>query len=226
MKRIRSVLGILLILLSVGGLFFWEWKGREVFLMDEVLVAGREIQRGTEVDGSMFFVKGVPKDNLLKGALRPDDRGLLEGKAASQFIAENDQIVMSYFTEPEFRLSHEESIFVIKPDWISMRSSALRRGDLVDIYGTGGLGLLGTFRIAYVKDDAEREVRDASEGEGAKPRKVSGILDRPDSTSIIDHVEIITTLQKYEFLVDCVSGGGEATPSALIIVQRGDQIDT
>lgn len=226
MKRIRSVLGILLILLSVGGLFFWEWKGREAFLMDEVLVAGREIQRGSEVDGSMFFVKSVPKDNLLKGALKPGDRGLLEGKVASQFVAENDQIVMSYFADPEFRLSQEESIFVIKPDWIAMRSSALRRGDLVDIYGTDGLGFLGTFRLAYVKDDAEREVRDAAEGEGVKQRKVSGILDRPDSTSVIDHVEIITTLPEYEFLVNCVSGGGETTPSALIIVQRGDQIDT
>lgn len=225
MRKIRSVLGILLILLSIGGLLFWEWKGREVVLMDEVLVAREEIQKGAMVDGSMFVVKGVPKENLLEEALVPGDRTILEGKIASQFIAKNDQIVMDYFSDNEFRLKQDESIFVIDPIWVAMRSSALRRGDMVDIYGTNGLGLLGTFRIAYVKDASEREVRDAAEGTEAAGGSCD-ILDRPDSTSVIDHVEIISTFREYEYLVDCVSGADGTTPAALIIVQRGDRIDT
>ena len=224
LKRFKSILGIMLILLSIGGLFLWEWKGREAILMDEVLVAAEEIQKGTLVDGSMFIVKGVPKENMLEGALTPGDMSILQGKAASQYIPKNNQIVMNYFGNNEFRLKQDESVFVIDPGWIAMRSSALRRGDVVDIYGTNGLGLLGTFRVVYVKDASEREVKDT--GDGDRACAGSDILDRTDSTSVIDHVEIISTFHDYEYLVDCVSGTDGATPAALIIVQRGDRFDT
>lgn len=220
MKKIRSVLGILLILLSIAGLFFWEWKGRDAILTEQVLVAKEEIKKGTVVNGSMFEVKGVPKSNLLSGALAPADLDLIQGKAASQLIAENDQIIPDYFRDNEFRLKRGESIFVIKPDWISMRSSALRRGDVVDIYGTNGLGLLGTFRVAYVKDEAEREVKNAGGDSGKNTG--ADLLERTDGTSAIDHIEIITTYQEYEKLAGSVGGADGATPAALIIVQRGE----
>ena len=113
-----------------------------------------------------------------------------------------------------------------------MRSSALRRGDIVYIYGTNGLGLLGTFRIAYVKDEAEREVKNAGEGSesnagggagyGSESDTGGDILARMDSTSVIDHVEIITTYQEYERLAGSVGGADGATPAALIIVQKGE----
>ncbi len=224
MKKIRSIVGILLILSAVAGLLFWEWKGREAVLTDKVLVAAAEIQKGTEVNSDMFLTISVPKKNLLEGALKPIDTKLLQGKRASQFIAKNGQIIIDYFRENTFRLQQDESIFVIDPDWVVMRSSALRRGDVVDIYGTNGLGFLGTFRVAYVKDAAEREVRDAGESEGSCGSE--DILCRPDSTSVIDHIEIISTFREYEYLVQSVSGEGGATPAALILVQRGDRVDS
>ena len=128
---------------------------------------------------------------------------------------------MEYFKDNGFRLKKEETIFVIDPDWIAMRSSSLRRGDIVDIYGSNGAGLLGTFQIAFVKDEAEREVKDA--GEAVQNHTASDILDRTDSTSVIDHIEIITTFSEYEKIAACVDG---TTSSALIIVQRGDSIDS
>ena len=208
----------MLIILSITGLFFWEWKGRETILLEEVLVAKEEIKKGTIVDSSMFIQKGVPKTNMLEAALIPGDMALIQGKEASQLIAKNDQVLVKYFSDNDFCLEQDESIFVIDPGWVAMRSSALRRGDIVDIYGSNGIGLIGTFRVAYVKDASEREVRNAvEETEGA----VTDILARADSTSVIDHIEIISTFHEYENLVNCVNG---ITPAALIIVQRGDQI--
>ncbi|HYE67064.1 MAG TPA: hypothetical protein VEA58_00550 [Anaerovoracaceae bacterium] len=219
MRKLRSILGILLIILSIAGLFFWEWKGRETILLEEVLVAKEEIKKGTIVDSSMFISKGVPKDNMLEEALVPGEMTLIQGKMTSQLIAKNDQILVKYFRDNDFYLDRDESIFVIDPGWVAMRSSALRRGDLVNIYGSNGSGLLGTFRIAYVKDASEREVRNAvEETEGGA---ANDILNRTDSTSVIDHIEIISTFRAYENLVNCVNG---ITPAALIIVQRGDQI--
>ena len=228
MRKLRSILGILLILLSIVGLFLWEWKGRETLMTDEVLVAKEEIRKGAIVDSGMFITKGVPRENLLPGALTPGAVRSIQGKAASQFIAENGQVVADYFRADEFSLGQDESVFVIDPGWIGMRSSALRRGDIVDIYGSGGLGLLGTFRIAYVKDDADREVRNVAADTGvnveAGKQGDRGILERPDGSAVIDHIEIISTFQEYENLVNSIGGGDETTPAALIIVQRGDQI--
>ena len=221
MRKLRSIIGILLIILSIAGLFFWEWKGRETILLEEVLVAKEEIKKGTMVDSSMFISKGVPKDNMLEEALVPGEMTLIQGKVTLQLIAKNDQILVKYFRDNDFYLDRDESIFVIDPSWVAMRSSALRRGDLVDIYGSNGTGLLGTYRIAYVKDASEREVRNTTgEMEGGA---ANDILNRTDSTSVIDHIEIISTFRAYENLVNFVNG---ITPAALIIVQRGDQIDS
>lgn len=224
LRKLKSILGIVLILVSIAGLLFWEMKGRETVMTDQVLVAGEDIRKGTMVSGSMFAVKGVPKSNLLKGALAPEDTAMILGKVASQFIAKNDQIIPEYFCDDEFYLERDESIFVIDPGWIAMRSSALRRGDVVDIYGSNGLGLIGTYLIAYVKDASEREVKNA--GENTPENTGIDILDRPDSTSVIDHIEIITTFMEYENIINCVTGAGGTTPAALIIVQRGESIDT
>lgn len=221
LRKIRSILGILLILLSIVGLFLWEWKGRETILMDEVIVAREEIKKGTKVSSNLFLTKGVPKTNLLEGALTPDDMEHLQGKVTSQLIAKNDQIITAYFREDAFYLGQEESVFVIDSNWIAMRSSALRRGDMVDIYGSNGMGLLGTFQIAFVKDASEREVRNAAEEAAGKSG--NEILERTDSTSVIDHIEIISTFDEYENLLNCVNG---TTPTALIIVQRGERIDS
>ncbi len=224
MKKLKPILGIALILLSIAGLLFWELAGRETVMTEQVLVAGEEIQKGVLISAGMLAVKGIPKSNLLEGALTSEDKALVQGKVASQFIAKNDQIIMEYFRNDEFYLKNDESIFVIDPGWIAMRSSALRRGDVIDIYGSNNRGLIGTYRVAYVKDASEREVKNA--GEDTSGNRGNDILERPDSTSVIDHVEIIATFRDYENLVNCVTGAGGTTPAALIIVQRGERIDT
>lgn len=178
--------------------------------------------KGTLVNSSMFQTQGIPKDYILQGALMPDETNMINGKIAKQLIPQNNQIVMKYFENNALKIKKDESIFVIDPDWIAMRSSSLRRGDMVDVYGSNGDGLLGTFQVAFVKDQAEREVKDVAEGSSQHVVK-GDILSRTDSTSVIDHIEIITTFSEYGKIADYVGG---VTPSALIIVQRGDSIDS
>jgi len=218
LKRFRSVLGILLILLSLAGLLFWEMRGREMILTETVLVAKQEITKGTIVDQSMFTVKGIPKSNLLENALGPEDMAALQGSMSAQFIARNGQIIPEYFQKKDLYLENDESIFVIRPEWIAMRSSALRRGDIVDLYDDHDIGFLGSYQIAYVKDEAEREVVDADETTGKST--AGGILERTNSTSVIHHIEIITTLKEYERLKASIEGTAGTTPAALIIIQR------
>ena len=79
LKKLRSIVGILLILLSIAGLFFWEWKGREIILMEEVLVAKEEIQKGTVVSSSMFVEKGVMKEMLVEEVLAELKKEIVDG---------------------------------------------------------------------------------------------------------------------------------------------------
>jgi hypothetical protein len=163
-------------------------------------------------------VKGIPKSNLLEKALGPEDLAAIQGRVSAQLIAQNGQIIQDYFLDDDMNLKNDESVFVIRSEWIAMRCSALRRGDWIDFYGDHGTGFLGSYRIAYVKDEAEREVVEAGTTTGKTV--AGGILERTDSTSVIDHIEIITTLAEYERLKMIVEGIAEATPCGLIIVQR------
>jgi len=222
MNKLKTLTGILLILLSITGLFFWEWKGRELIMTEQVLVTKEVIKKGTLITDSLFVMKGIPKENILEGALTPDKFSRIEGKLASQFIAKNDQVLMDYFQSNKLYLKKNESIFVIQPDWIMMRSSSLRRGDLIEIYGSVSGELLGAYRIAYVKDEADREVNNA-DSEMKKNKENENILNRENSTSIIDHIEIISSYEDYIRIESFVNG---ETPEKLILMQRGDQIDT
>ena len=79
MNKMKTIIGILLIVLSITGLFLWEWRGRETIMLEQVLVAKEQIKKGTEVTGSLFVKKGISKENMLSGALTPDQTDLLQG---------------------------------------------------------------------------------------------------------------------------------------------------
>lgn len=221
LRKAKTFIGILLIMISLLGLFFWELKGRDAVMMQEVLVAKTDIQIGEKVKNTQFSTVKLPKESVLKDALKEKDLSGIQGKVSTQLILKNSQISVQYFRQDQFFLDQDESIFVLQPEWISMRSSSLRRGDLVDIYGADERGLIGTYRVAFVKDSTEREIRDT--GTGEIPVEENKILNRTDSTSTISHIEIIATIEEYAKIRSCIEG---EIPTTLIIVQRSDRFDS
>lgn len=218
MRKIKLLLGILLMILSVGSLLFWEMKGRDVILLEPVLVAKEDIAENAKLDASLFAVKGIPRENLLEGVLREGDLKALVGRQSARDILKNSQLTWIAIQGKDFFLKEEESIFVIESQWISMRSSALRRDDWVEIYRGDGSERIGTYKVAFVKDNADREVRDLSlTGE---PLRERNWLNRTDSTAVIDHIEIISTLGDYMKILHAVEGeeGG-----SLMILQKGER---
>ncbi|NLY71787.1 MAG: hypothetical protein GX076_08960 [Clostridiales bacterium] len=212
MKRARIILGLLLVVGAILALIYWELNGREKVLMDQVLVAKETILPGTLVTREMFMESGILEENRIEGALEPNRLNEVLGKIANQKIIKNAQITDEYFIDSKFYLNKEESVFKILPEWIYLNSSSLRRGDYVDIYEFGNSTKIGTYRVAFVKDQNDIEVRDANQ-------KSSSILDRTDSTSIISHIEIITDLKGYEQILESVQS---TTFAGLLIVQRGE----
>lgn len=213
MKLLKPAVGCVLILTAFIGLIYWENDGRERWTMEEVIVAAQDIEEGADITRNMFRTARVPKENLIKGAFGADDIGIVAGKVADRAIAENSQVSRDFFDDSNSVIEKGKSIFVIKSEWIDSRSSSLRGGDTIKIYSDTGDHLFGTYKVAFVKDDNEQEVVEA---DGFAPSK--NILDRRMSSRPANHVEIISTLEEYQGIMEFVTTEGRG----LMLVQKGD----
>lgn len=212
-RSIRPIIGVLLIGLSIGGIIYWEIEGREALLMDSVVVASVDILPGMEITDALLTSANVLKESRVKGSIDSDHMGSLIGKTANQLTLKNAQLSISYFEEKDMKVQSKESLFVIKADWIDMVSSSARRGDLVEIYGGE---LLGVYRVAFVKDKEDREITSI----GSFVKNADNFVERTDSTAVIDHIEIICTLEEYEKIEAYATG--ETAPT-LVVVQRKEK---
>ncbi|NLT47295.1 MAG: hypothetical protein GXX92_02670, partial [Clostridiales bacterium] len=125
MKRSRTVLGLLLIIFAVTGLIFWEVRGRETMLLDTVIVAKERIPAGTLITRDLLSAAGILEENRIQGGLSWDKLHLAIGQVALQDIVENSQISEEFLAESDFYIRSNESIFVLHPEWIAMRSSSI-----------------------------------------------------------------------------------------------------
>ncbi len=225
MTKLKNILGITLIILAVAGLVYWEMDGRERLLTDAVLVAKQDIPENTLITENMITRIGVTDDSKIKGALGPNALHNLMTKKTKQFIPQNAQLSENFFYADDFYLRPGESIFVIKPEWISMVSSSIRQGDKISLYSEDGMTKIGTFTTAFVKDAAVREVKNSVQEENglaatAKTSNKDNLLSRTDATSVVTHIEIIATLMDYKSILQQVSG---ASPKLIMIIQEKNQ---
>lgn len=195
----KVILGIALILIACISLVYWEVSGRETLLMESVYVAKQNIKESTYITEEMVIETKIIKGERVEGALDNGNISSIFGKKVNRDIIKNSQMSKLFFTNKKLNIKKYQSIYVIKGEWIDMISSALRKGDKVKIYEnhigeeTTSL-LLGEFEIAFVKDSTSREVVSVNDmGETL-------ITDRQDSSSVIEHIEIICTLQDYEII--------------------------
>jgi hypothetical protein len=210
-------LGVLLALFAVAGLVFWETEGRSKLLMELVVVASADMRAGTLVREDMLTAALIPKDGVLENAFRAGSESEIVGKRTAWPISARQQISSDAFAPEEDYLKKGEAFFVIPAAWIAMRSSALRRGDTVEIASALGDGAgFGRYRLAFVKDADELEVRDMPAGGEALPGALS-LGERTDANAMIDHVEIIATKGAYEAIR--VYAESALAPS-LLLIQR------
>ena len=214
MKMMRRFAGLFLIIIAVLVLVGWEVKGREMVLMDEMLVARREIAAGERLVPAMFRTVSVPGDAILATGLRASEKGRAMGKIATVTIPENGQVAMKYLQAEVAGAPSDVSFFVIRREWIFMRSSALRRGDFVDIVSAADGVSFGRFKVAFVKNGEEVEV---TESTGGGVALAGGMKDRVNGSSRIDHIEIAATSRDY---MKIKAFAETATGPALILIQR------
>ena len=213
MKRAKQILGILLIIAAITALIFWEMTGRDIVTTKKVLVASENITAGELITNRMLKAANVMPDTVIAGAITPEELHKIEGKEALQDIVKNQQISELFLGVPTEKVKDLRSPFVIKAEWIDSRSSSLRRGDIIRIYGRDGKHYLGEFEVVFVKDVGEKEVIDIS-GEG-RASVNNDVRSRTNSSGIISHLEILTELKEYQKILQFIDEFDEK----LLIVQ-------
>ena len=196
MKKTKQIIGILLIVLAVSALTYWETDGRNRLLTEKVVVASESIMEGDIITKQMLRVAAALPETVIDGALRPDEIDKALGKEASQGLVKNQQIAATHIREQGEAKKEKLSPFLIKAEWIDSLSSSLRKGDVISIYNGDGSFYFGDFEAVYVKDANDREITDGG---------------------VIDHLEILTVLAEYQKIRGRVDKAGEK----LLIIQKG-----
>ncbi|MDR3242901.1 MAG: hypothetical protein LBT34_03110 [Clostridiales Family XIII bacterium] len=196
MDRWKVCIGALLIVAAVAGLVFWEALGRNMILMDEVLVAKENIETGSRLSAEMLRPMLLPKESVIEGSLTAESLPRAQGRKIDRLIQKNQQLSPKNFENEEEKLKSGESFYVLEKSWIAMRSSSLRRGDVVSVFSEDGSRRFGDFKLAFVKSGSEEEVRDISRAGEIIHHDISP-AERTDSDLVISHVEIIANQDEY-----------------------------
>ena len=207
----KSIAGIVLVILSVAAMYYWETRGRDSFLLVPVLAASDDIEAGTIVGEGDFTVLRVPPETVAAATLTPSEAVYLYGQRAGRRIRRNQQVAKEDFGSAAAQVPEGKSVYVLPQSWIYSRSSSLRAGDRVLIYAMPEKKPLGAYTLAFVRDNAEQEVFDTN--------LPSGVLERTAPSSIISSLEILCTEQEYFALFDEVQLAG---PGSLLVVMEGN----
>ena len=152
----RRIAGIVLVVLSVGALGFWELWGRENITYDRVLVLKEALPKNTLITADMLRVKKV--DRAGEGALMEGEKSEVVGLETTQFVPAGTELYREYFQESIFAVGEEQERYIlsIPAQWLKAFPQTLRRGDRAFFY-CGGEPVTDAV-VAYVRDGTNQEV--------------------------------------------------------------------
>ena len=211
MRKLKGLIGIILIIAAIGGIWFWETYGREAWTYEEVIVLQEPAERNTYISVDKLAVMRVETEKIIKGAIQ--NPNLVIGKETTQYIPAGAMLVEDYFDAPELVLDDEEYLFSVPSSWLLAHPQSLRRRDTVYVYPVKenvdleelyfGTPLptttpegkpLFSATVAYAKDGSNQEV------ESVDPARLDG-------TSSVSLVEIVTTMENVTLMETAVKEG-------------------
>lgn len=191
MRQWKALIGAALMVTAIAGMVFWEGWGRDALLLTDMVVTAGEVSAGELLKKEDLTILGVPEDCIVAQGIPASELDSLVGLYAANSLSPNQQISRKDVIAQEELIGSGETAFVIPEEWIAMRSSSLRRGDEVTLYRLSDYSSLGTYLVAFVKDDEDQEIYSL---EGVDDRS---LLDRTDSNMPVNHIEIVAELRQY-----------------------------
>lgn len=211
MNKIKGYIGIVLFLVVIAGIYFWESYGREELLYSNVYVASQDLHHGTPLTADKLSLVKMEQERLIKGSYSSaSEIQKIIGYEAKHFIPANSQITYDSFDIPEIVLDENEYICGIPSDWIKAFPQSIRRKDKIAMFAVTstkdetldsdlnieeikeliqGKKPLFFSTIVYVKDGSNREVVDIVE---------SG--HRMDASSKVNSIELVMNPDDFEIM--------------------------
>lgn len=139
MERGRRIIGILLILVSIGALVTWEKWGKNRFLYDEILVLNRNVEKGTVITEDMLETRHV--DVSEKDCIKAEELQTALGREAAFFIHKNVPLFTDYFMQEGLTpdKSRGRYVLTIPSGWLAAVPMFLSKGDQAYFYCGGKL---------------------------------------------------------------------------------------
>lgn len=215
--RAKGIIGILLVMLAVAGIFFWESYGREAFTYASITVLNEDLEKGTVVTADMLRTTKIDQSNLIKYYVKNPNE--IIGKQTVTFLPADLQLSKKFFKKQGLVPQKGEYVMAIPKEWILAYPQTIRRGDTVYLYPTKNLAenfvnengditqadksnSRVKAKVTYVKDSASREVVDVEQ-------KRKGGLERKDASAVIATIEIIIDDARYEVMRELAEAGNK-----------------
>ena len=151
--KIKSIIGIILIIVSIAGMYFWETKVRDKMLFTRVLAAAVDIKEGDIAGKDSFKEISVSSDSLVAGFLKYSDAESLYGKECIFPLKANAVVFRGSFRQGREYEDEGKYSFGIPYGWIYEGSLIPSKGDTVMIYSMPSKKAMGEFRTSYASYD-------------------------------------------------------------------------
>ncbi len=181
----KRIAGIVMVLLSLGALGFWELWGRENITYDRILVLKESQPKNTLITWEMVEERRIEKAG--KNAVLSQDGQQIIGLETTQYIPSGAELHMEYFQESKFAVGDEQGKFIlsIPQQWLMSYPQTLRRGDRAFFYCGGEI--VTDAVVIYVRDSANQEIYYGEE-------------ERFSASAQVSLIEVIVTKEQAELM--------------------------
>jgi len=151
--KLKALIGILLIGLSIGGMFLWETRYRDEFTLVSVVAAAKDLKAGDIIDESCLKSVQIYPENLMSTSISISNVNDLIGMVCISDTYENEQLLLNRIAYKESLEPVETRIIVIPNTWIYMFSAQYVAGDYIEIYYMPERSYAGTYKISFVTEN-------------------------------------------------------------------------
>jgi hypothetical protein len=137
MTRGKTVLGIVMIVMSVVALFVWETYGKERFTGQEIAVLNADVDAGTLITEKM--IETADTDLKVSGCLSCVEAKKFVGKETARFIHKGAPLFREDFHEEGMtaKIEEDEYYMPVPKDWVVSIPDTMVKGDRVFFYANG-----------------------------------------------------------------------------------------
>lgn len=161
----KGIVGIILIIIAILGVFTWEVWARKELTFDKVLVFNKDLVRAAEIRPEMLESKLVARRT--PGAIMWKDREKVLGKVATQVIPKESEVFTVCLSDSGLVPDKDKFIVAIPEKMILSIPSEVKRGDEVFFYRIDKASKPPSFMLSARLVSVKRSSRDPNSASSA-----------------------------------------------------------